>query len=752
MPEHDMPEHDTSGHDMPETGPTTNGSFEADRPETDPPETDPSATGREPDSRTSRESGPAGKAPGDARPTPERIAALVEQSMLGQARRAAADYGGRHRMWRRPYARAEPRTATSVAPVWITTYPASVITAEGQSVLDALGDARLWQALSSIGIRAIHCGPTKLSGGLTDGVYTPTIDGNFDRIGFDTDPSFGTQDEFKALSRMAAAHRAVVIDDAIPSHTGKGPDFELATLRHADWPGLYHMVEIAEEDWDLLPEIPEGRAVANLSAEAVDALAEKEYVVGQLQRVIFFEPGVKETDWSATAEIVGVDGERRRWVYLHYFKDGQPSLNWLDPSCAAQQFVMGDILHSLDVLGARGIRFDANGFLGVERRAQGEPAWSESHPLSVTANQMLGGLVRKAGGFSFQELNLTIDDIAAMSSGGADLSYDFVTRPAYHHALVTGDTAFLRLMLGQVHAYGIDPTSLIHALQNHDELTLELVHFWTLHADDMFEMGGDTWQGRTLRSHVRESMYEALSGPRAPYNLRFVTNGVSCTTASVVAAALGHESLDDLSDAQVAEIMKGHLLLVMYNAFQPGVFALSGWDLVGALPLDPDAVADMMADGDTRWINRGAYDLVGAMPGATHSSEGIPRARALYGSLPDQLADPASFASRLKRLLEVREAYGIASARQIAIPDTRAPGLLVMVHELADRQGTQITALNFGREPIEEAITIDDPRTGPVVDLIEELVVGDFEEDGAVRIALGPLEGKLLRIVHALPV
>jgi hypothetical protein len=47
--------------------------------------------------------------------------------------------------------------------------------------------------------------------------------------------------------------------------------------------------------------------------------------------------------------------------------------------------------------------------------------------------------VRKLGGFTFQELNLTLEDIQDMSHGGADLSYDFVTRPAYHHALVTGD-------------------------------------------------------------------------------------------------------------------------------------------------------------------------------------------------------------------------------------------------------------------------------------------------------------------------
>ena len=40
--------------------------------------------------------------------------------------------------------------------------------------------------------------------------------------------------------------------------------------------------------------------------------------------------------------MVGPDGVERRWVYLHYFKDGQPSINWLDPSFAGMRLVIGD--------------------------------------------------------------------------------------------------------------------------------------------------------------------------------------------------------------------------------------------------------------------------------------------------------------------------------------------------------------------------------------------------------------------------
>jgi trehalose synthase len=474
---------------------------------------------------------------------------LLDRSMLQCARQLAKRYVGQGRFWNNQYAEARPRAASAVASVWFTAYPSSVITREGESVLATLGDPDLWRCLSAVGVQGVHTGPMKQAGGIRGRDLTPSVDGNFDRISFEIDPAFGTQEEFVAMSRMAAAHNAIIIDDIIPAHTGKGADFRLAEMAYGDYPGLYHMIEIKEEDWPLLPEVEEGRHAVNLPPAVVDHLKEKGYIVGQLRRVIFFEPGIKETDWSASDVVVGVDGVARRWVYLHYFKEGQPSLNWLDPSFAAPQMIIGDALHSVDVLGARGLRLDANGFLGVERQPIG-PAWSEGHPLSVVGNQLIGGMVRKAGAFSFQELNLTVDDIAAMSRGGADLSYDFITRPAYHHALVTGNTSFLRLMLRTVHEFNIDPASLIHALQNHDELTLELVHFWTAHATDIYTVEGQNWPGLVLREHLRATMYEKLTGDHAPYNLRFVTNGVACTTASVIAAALNIKDIDAITDEQ----------------------------------------------------------------------------------------------------------------------------------------------------------------------------------------------------------
>jgi trehalose synthase len=665
--------------------------------------------------------------------------------MLRQAELTARRYAGQGQLWQHPYAAPQPRAASALASVWFTAYPAAHITRPGESVLRSLGDPDLWRVFREIGITALHTGPMKRAGGIRGYEFTPTIDGNFDRISTEIDPAFGTEDEYISIVQHASAHGAVVIGDIIPGHSGKGADFRLAERRYGDYPGLYHMVEIPPEDWKLLPHVSAGKDSVNLKPEVVDQLKARGYIVGQLPRTIFYEKGVKESDWSASDVIAGVDGAKRRWVYLHYFKEGQPTFNWLDPTFAAPRLVAGDALHSLGTLGERMLRLDANGFLGIEVGRGNDRAWSEGHPLSATANHLIAGLVRKLGGFTFQELNLTLEDLQVMSLGGADLSYDFVTRPAYHHALLTGDAEFLRLMLGLQRKYRIDPAGLIHALQNHDELTLELVHFWVRHKDTRFSFRGKTLKGGELREVIRAEMHERLLGPAAPYNLK-AANGVSCTTVTVAAAALGIRDLGSISAAQQRDIQRAHLLLAMFNAMQPGVFALSGWDLVGAFTLSAESVKPLLADGDTRWINRGAYDLLGVNPAADRSHV-LPRAQVLHGTLAEQLERTGSFVSQLKRMLRVRADYRIHEAEQIDVPVVKAKGLVVMVHRLAAAGGIQVTALNFGRTAVRETVAVKAARAGGEVrDLVEDKVLGKVDAAGGLPVTLGPHEGRALLI------
>ncbi|MCA0296619.1 MAG: maltose alpha-D-glucosyltransferase [Actinobacteria bacterium] len=676
---------------------------------------------------------------------PAYVAWLEEQSMLHDATLLGRQLAGHHAMWAAPYAHPDPRAAVRQASVWFTAYPLSQITGPGQSFIGALGDDELWTAFAKIGIEAIHTGPLKLAGGISGWEPTPSVDGHFDRISMQIDPAFGTEEEFRAMCATAARRHGTIIDDIVPGHTGKGADFRLAELNYLDYPGIYHMIDIPEEAWDLLPDVPEGADSVNLSAEVERKLAEAGYIIGELQRVIFYEPGVKETNWSVTRPVWDYKGRLRRWVYLHYFKEGQPTINWLDPTFAGMRMVMGDALHSLLDLGSGGLRLDANGFLGVEKSVD-SPGWSEGHPLSQAANQLIGSMVRKVGGFTFQELNLGMDDIRSTSAVGPDLSYDFVTRPAYQFAMATGDTEFLRLSLREALRIGVDPAALVHALQNHDELTYELVHWAGPHRDEAYELDGGETTGAELAEYVRETMRLKLTGDAAPYNALFVQNGIACTTASIITASLGITDLDEITDADVRRIMNAHLLLCMYNAWQPGVFALSGWDLVGALPLDRGKVRGLIGTGDTRWIERGAYDLTGSAPEAKKSASGLPLATALYGNLTDQLTNPNSFASRLAEILKIRKRSGIATGTLLDVPDVPWKSMLVLVNRL-ESDVVQITALNFGPEKITGRVQSEHLPQGRVTDLATRRKVDDVDALGGFTVEL-PAFGGLAMVVR----
>jgi trehalose synthase len=683
---------------------------------------------------------------------PSYVEWLVRQAMLKDADVLARQLSGQPSMWRHAYARPDARRAIATSDVWFTAYPISLITRPGQSFLAALGDEELWAAFERIGITAVHTGPVKRAGGIAGWLETPSVDGHFDRISTQIDPAFGTEDEFRALCDVADSHGGSIIDDIVPGHTGKGADFRLAEMGYKDYPGIYHMIEIPPEDWSLLPDVPEGVDSVNLDPATEQELAQHGYIIGALQRVIFYTPGVKETNWSATAPVTGPDGVTRRWVYLHYFKQGQPSINWLDPTFAGMRLVIGDALHSLGELGTSALRLDANGFLGVEVSAEGLPAWSEGHPLSHAANHIIAGMVRKVGGFTFQELNLTIEDIRDTGAVGADLSYDFIGRPGYHHALATGQTEFLRLALTSSLALGVHPVQLVHGMQNHDELTYELVHWATRHADETYRFRGQDVTGSQLAEVIRAELTESLTGT-ADFNRVFTQNGIACTTTSLIAATRGIAQLDEIAEAEVPAIRDAHLLLCAYNAWQPGVFALSGWDLVGMLTVPAAEVADLIATGDTRWIERGAHDLLDVDPQATRSAAGMPRGRALYGSLPAQLDDPDSFASRLAGIIDLRRQHGIATASQVDVPEVAHAGMLVLVHRLDDGDAEadapmQVTVLNFSAEPTEGTVRSEQLVPGcAVVDAASGETVGRVDDLQSFAVSL-PAYGAMFLLLE----
>lgn len=675
--------------------------------------------------------------------SPDYLQWLEKQSLLEQSRRLSTIVSGRGMQWQRQYAEPQPEAIVQKASVWVLGYPGSVITRPGESVIATWADQELWKAFDEIGIRLLHTGPVKRSGGIVGKKFTPTIDGWFDRISLDIDPELGTEDEYRAMVKAASDHKALIAGDLVPLHTGKGADFLLALRAYRDYPGMYTLVEIDQKDWGLLPEVKSPWASELLSDEVAEQLMKRGYIPGRIDSCDADPKVRKSSGWSATGTVVGEGGKSRRWVYLHYFKPGQPTLNWLDPTNAAQRALAGDIVRTIPDLGARVVRLDAVPFLGIERQPGTLQTQHYQHPLSILGTNQLAFLTRKLGGWSFQELNVPLKQLKAFMKEGPDLTYNFVTRAEGLHALLMGDADLLREAYRYLLQNEVPLLRLVHDLQNHDELTFQLVPLGD-RGDENFQFRGKTVKGKAVREQVLMEMRTKASGQAAPYNLLYrpEKDGLATTFPGFIAAALKVQDLDNLTDEHKALIQRGHLLLTWANAMQPGVFSLSSWDLVGALPLDRKLVEDRMNDGDVRWVNRGGVDLMGVNPRAKASSYGLPRARTLYGSLPEQLKNQNSYVSQLKRLLAARKKYRIAEGELVAVLPVKNTALCVLVMRLPGKPQLAVTALNFGREPLREALDLSqvpgvlatELAGRPAIDVLTEKATGQIDPAGKLQI------------------
>ncbi len=679
-------------------------------------------------------------------PSAAYIQWLESRSMLYRADQLSDLIAGKHLQWRHAYGHPRPQDFVRTASVWFTSYPKATITHPDKSVVQTLGSKELLSAFQQIGIEGIHTGPMRRAGGIIGRRYTPTIDGLFDRIELTIDPLFGTDEQYKRMTATAEQHNIIIIGDLVPAHTGTGADFRLAERAYKNYEGLYVMVEIPQEDWELLGSVPEGADSVNLTPETVQLLEDKEYIPGELECIPFHDPGIKDTNWSATDIVTGVDGLQRRWVYLHVFKDGQPSFNWLDPTLGAQRIVMADVVHALHVLGATGLRLDASPLLGVEGRPGLDKSWVEGHPLAEGSSNLIAMMIRKLGGYSFQELNQPLENLKRFTTWGPDLSYDFFTRTAYLYAMAVGDAGPLRLMLRLTQQEGLDQGILVHALQNHDELMFDLTHL-RKHGDEKFLVNGEEMTGKAIYDSMYERAKAKIMGSEAPCIREFSNLGFCGTLAGFAAAALEIPDPYNMTPSQKSAVRQLHLLAATFNAMQPGVFALSAWDLVGALPVPPESLGSWLDDRDYRWMNRGAFDLMGVNPGANASRSGLPRAVAIYGTLPEQLRDPDSFASQLKRMLRVRKGSRIAFSKLVSVPEIDKQGVVVMLFERPEHHGWVITALNFGREPVSETIRLPQ-LAGKSARMIysthrEKANIIRISDKGSFSLDLGPIQGEV---------
>jgi maltose alpha-D-glucosyltransferase/alpha-amylase len=671
--------------------------------------------------------------------------------MLFQADQVANRISGMGVQWREDFGVPEPMKLVQFASTWLFRYPGSELTPDGASVIKSWSDPAFWAAAHDTGIKLMRTNPIQRGGGIRGTQFTPTIDGYFDRIGLDIAPEIGTEDEYRQMVANARQNGASLGGDLVPLHSGLGPDFRLAERAYKDYPGLYDMVQIAPEHWNLLPPVDDIWGTALVSRENAAQLKKLGYIPGNINSADADPEAKTWSGWSATPPIVGVDGQTRRWVFLHVFKPGQPAYNWLDPSYASGRVNFGDIAHNIVERGVPVIRLDADTFLGLEPQKGNDQASAYLTPLANVSTTDIAMAARKLGGFTYQEFAAPLQTLKQFATNGPDMSYDFFTRAEVLYGLINGDALPLRLAHHFMLDAGVQSGTLVHDLQNHDEITFQLFELGS-HGDFVYE--GRALNGQQLKGQILDTMRKTVGA--APFNklYRPEKDGVATTFAGFIAPALGIADPYKATPEQVDAIRRAHLMIAHANAMIPGVFSLSSWDLVGALPIPAASVPDdLTKGGDWRWINRGGVDLMGTSSKTTTAVGGLPKAKSLYGPLPQQLKDPNSFASRLKTMLAARDKYRIAEATMNAVPPVNDPGVVVLVMTLPDSQNLAVTALNYGRKAT--SVEVDLTQTPPgipasmlagvgTVDIVSGQSAGTVSGTGSLKIDLEAIAGRTI--------
>lgn len=393
------------------------------------------------------------------------------------------------------------------------------------------------------------------------------------------------------------------------------------------------------------------------------------------------QPYVKQSDWNATGKIAGTDGITRRWIYLKQ-NQNNPVLSWLTPSFATNRLASGDALNMVYNLGQKIHCLDA------------------AMPIIARITQSL--IVRKISGFTVQKNSHNLQEL---KNSPCDAAIDTLTGPALLHALITEDTQILRLIYRLMLEESISQRSLVHTLVPFDPF----VRDWTEFASNPkknYTYFEEQITGELLRQKLLKEDLFRLNLSREEILPLSTWTGYCALTPSA-------RELKDF-EKKGKEIQKAHELLAFAYAMQPGIFSFSAADLLGALP--PEAMS---------------LDLMGSNPGT------------LYGAIPLQFRNPRSFASKLKKILSIRENSHIAQGELIAVAPVRNQSTLLLVHRLPKSRFIQLLALNFGRETSIEKIEREEIQQTSAIELLSSLTQKKVFDSGTFTFELPPLSGKV---------
>jgi hypothetical protein len=374
---------------------------------------------------------------------------LEKSSMLYQAKKMAEESALKKHDWyssKRP----NPRNALEKASVWIKITPELLITPANQSIISYLTRFELWEELQNLSVQGIDLGPTQQSGELRQGETLVQTE-IFSPISFQINPLLGSTAEIQKFVEVAQNYQSIWISSLNVDSTGRGFDFWLALQNFQDYPSLYLMKPVEEKDWKFLPSVPVGCLSAGLSLKDVDQMKNRGYLGRELEFWNFSQGYQKTSNIDVTLPILGRDGKKRRWIYMHASNPQQPLLNPLTPSFSSERLIAGSV-GSLVSQGSQMIH------------VRSSSRWIQTKTSFLPMQEQIAYLTRSQNAFYLLDEPLPLESLQALSTYAADLSYDHFLIKGVMEALFTQKTDLLRKSYRTLSAHGLSPLQFVHTL------------------------------------------------------------------------------------------------------------------------------------------------------------------------------------------------------------------------------------------------------------------------------------------------
>ena len=588
---------------------------------------------------------------------------LERQSMFYTSTELLKVVSGSNLQWMAPVTDPDARNLFSHADAWLLISPYELVAESGKKAFAGLSHPALWKILNQRGIHGMYINPVLVSGEIWNNPGVEFTGNGGDAVGFAFADIVGSEQDYAALLDTANKNGGILGINIIPTATGLGPDFILAGRNMRQYPGLYALVEVAKDHWNLLPPNVSEWQATPLTSEQIAKLSEANFLPPHLLQDDLGVP----SGWAATGEVRGFDAQVRRFVYRYFYEPDMPVLNWTDPSSAARRVASASIIQTV---GKWGSALTGTSLMPLAGLVPGTGYSHYSLEPALTAATDIGQEVRRYGGWSWQQDRLPLDMLAEFQN---ETSFDFVTdtvtSPGAEHALLTGDASYLKASIARALELGIDDSRLVHILPGKN--------------------------GVIYRPLPRSSEGGATLPPTPELAAPFMENKVlPLSGAGLAALALNITASTDLKPEQVRKITQGHLALTFFLAMQPGLLMLPAQDLVGTVT---PAWDERLADAHRDFVSKNGVALLGAGRRIAISDAGIVQNPTLYEPLDAQNVDENSFLAQVGNILALRKELNVADGKLYRLANTETPGVVAIFTALPDGSDL-LTLVNFSQE------------------------------------------------------